>query len=172
MVKIFQTTVPLIKFAEKLPRKTRVTVTTVDRCKKFQKNSKVPPLFDFRRSQKNPAFVITAHDWEELAKSYLTSIGWEKPELFAILYKCSKRKKEKGEEDLEFALIDRRPRKILNRRTSVDVGSVKTELMNDVFWTLNFLTYPLHSPEAKRSQDGHSTAMKGHFELIDSMKYS
>ena len=30
----------------------------------------------------------------------------------AILYKCSQRKKEEGEEeeDLEFALIDRRPR--------------------------------------------------------------
>ena len=49
---------------------------------------------------------ISAYDLEDSSKSYLSQIGLIEPELCMILYKCPGRKKK--EEDLEFALIDRR----------------------------------------------------------------
>ena len=50
---------------------------------------------------------MNEHDLGDYSKSYLSQIGSIKPELLTILYKCPGRKK-KEEEDLEFALIDRR----------------------------------------------------------------
>ena len=52
---------------------------------------------------------MNAHDLRDYSKSYLSQIGSIKPELLTILYKCpGRKKKEEEEEDLEFALIDRR----------------------------------------------------------------